>query len=199
MNSRSIVTNTYNNPNFSHPNFSKQTCARALAEIIRKPYEFNDFVKIHRFHFTARCTRDTPVMRPGHESLATTITRAACAHRRALMISLTDILMFCARGLPHRPRPHHRDHLPHRQMDISIVNVVAIIGAVISAPSSSLSSPPLLPSSLTSQPLPTSSCYRPRPSIVIMLISTADSLTSSLVSWAPSSVPLSVVPPPSAS
>ena len=175
------------------------SCPRALAEIKREPYESNDFVQIQRFHLTARCTRDTPVMRPGHESLAKTTTRAACAHRRALMISLTDFLIFCARGLPHRPRQHHRDHLPHRQMDISIVNVVAIIGAVISVPSSSLSSPPLLPSSSSSQPLPTSSCYRPRPSIVIMLISIADSLTSSLVSRAPSSVPLSVVPPPSAS
>ena len=175
------------------------SCPRALAEIMRKPYEFHDFVQIQRIIVTARCTRDTPVMRPGRESLAKSTTRAACAHRRARMVSLTDFLIFCARGLPHRPRQHHRDHLPHRQMDISIVNVVAIIGAVISVPSSFLSSPPLLPSSSSSQPLPTSSCYRPRPSIVIMLISIADSLTSSLVSWAPSSVPLSVVPPPSAS
>ena len=149
---------------------------------MRKPHEFNAFVEIHRFHLTVRCTRDTPVMRTGHESLAKSTTRAACAHRRARMISLRDILIFCARGLPHRPRQHHRDHLPRRQMDISIVNVVAIIGAVISVPSSSLSSPPLLPSSSSSQPLSKSSCYRPRPSIVIMLISIADSVTSSLVS-----------------
>ena len=38
--------------------------------------------------------------------------------------SLTDFLNFCARGLPHRPWHRHRDHLLHRQMDISIVNVV---------------------------------------------------------------------------
>ena len=50
---------------------------------------------------------------------------------RARMTSLTDLLNFCARGLPHRPCHHHRDHLPHRQMDISIVNVFVIIGAVI--------------------------------------------------------------------
>ena len=87
------------------------------------------------------------------------------------MISLTDFLIFCARGLPDRPRQHHRDHLPHRQMDITIVNVVAIVGAVISVPSSFLSSPPLLPSSSSPQPLPTSSCHRPRPSTVIMLSS----------------------------
>ena len=151
--------------------FLKNLSARALAEIIRKPYEFNGSVQIQRFHLTARCTRDAPVMRPGHESLAKSTTRAACAHRRALMISLTDFLIFCARGLPHRPRQHHRDHLPHRQMDISIVNVVAIIGAVVSVPSSFLSSPPLLPFSSSSQPLPTSSCHRPRPSTVIMLSS----------------------------
>ena len=169
--STSLVTKTYKNLLLSHPMFSKQKTARALAEIIRKPHESNDFVQILRFHLTARCTRDTPVTRPGHESLAKTTTRAACAHRRALMISLTDFLIFCARGLPDRPRQHHRDHLPHRQMDISIVNVVATIGAVISVPSSFLSSPPLLPSSSSSQPLPTSSCHRPRPSTVIMLSS----------------------------
>ena len=107
----------------------------------------------------------------GTNPLQQNTTRAACAHRRARMISLTDFLIFCARGLPHRPRQHHRDHLPHRQMDISIVNVVAIIGAVISVPSSFLSSPPLLPFSSSSQPLPTSSCHRPRPSTVIMLSS----------------------------
>ena len=163
------VTKTYNHLRFSHPSFSTKNCARALAEIIRKPYGFNYFVQILRFHSTARCTRDALVARPGHESLAKTTTRAACAHRRALMICLTDFLIFCARGLPHRPRQHHRDHLPHRQMDISIVNVVAIIGAVISVPSSFLSSPPLLPFSSSSQPLPTSSCHRPRPSTVIML------------------------------
>ena len=60
-------------------------------------------------------------MRPGHESLAKSTTRAACAHRRALMISLTDFLIFCARGLPHRPRQHSRspasstDGHQHRQ------------------------------------------------------------------------------------
>ena len=57
-------------------------------------------------------------------------TRATCAHRRARMISLTDFLNFCARGLPHRPCHHHRDHVPHRRMDIIIVGVVAISGAV---------------------------------------------------------------------
>ena len=83
------------------------------------------------FIFTARCTRDTPVMRPGQESLAKNTMRATCAHRRARMISLTGFLNFCARGLPLQPCQHHRDHLPHRQMDINIVNVFAIIGAVI--------------------------------------------------------------------
>ena len=38
---------------------------------MRKLYEFNDFVKIQRLHLAARCSRDTLVMRPGHESLAT--------------------------------------------------------------------------------------------------------------------------------
>ena len=47
------------------------------------------------------------------------------------MISLTGFLNFCARGLPLQSCQHHRDHLPHRQMGISIVNVFAIIGAVI--------------------------------------------------------------------
>ena len=83
------------------------------------------------FILTARCTRDTPVMRPGHESLAKNTTRATCAHRRARMISLTGFLNFCARGLPLQPCQHHRDHLPHRQMGIGIANVFAIIGAVI--------------------------------------------------------------------
>ena len=87
--------------------------------------KFNDFI------LTARCTRDTPVMRRGHESLAKDTTRATCAHRRARMISLTGFLNFCARGLPLQPCQHHRDHLPHRRMGISIVNVFAIIGAVI--------------------------------------------------------------------
>ena len=83
------------------------------------------------FILTARGTRDTPVMRRGHESLAKNTMRATCAHRRARMISLTGFLNFCARGLPLQPCQHHRDHLPHRQMGISIVNVFAIIGAVI--------------------------------------------------------------------
>ena len=87
--------------------------------------------KSNDFILTARCTRDTPVMRPGHESLAKNTTRATCAHRRARMISLTGFLNFCARGLPLQPCQHHRDHLPHRQKGISIVNVFAIIGAVI--------------------------------------------------------------------
>ena len=73
----------------------------------------------------------------GTNPLQNNTTRATCAHRRARMISLTDLLNFCARGLPHRRGHHHRDHLPHRQMDISIVNVVAIIGAVIAVPSPS--------------------------------------------------------------
>ena len=47
------------------------------------------------------------------------------------MTSLTGFLNFCARGLPLQPCQHHRDHLPHRQMDISIVNVFAVIGAAI--------------------------------------------------------------------
>ena len=83
------------------------------------------------FILTARCTRGTPVMRRGHESLAKNTMRATCAHRRARMISLTGFLNFCARGLPLYPCQHHRGHLPHRQMDINIVNVFAIIGAVI--------------------------------------------------------------------
>ena len=83
--SRSLVTKTYKNLRFPHPNFSNKTCACSLAEIIRKPYEFNDFVQIQRFHFTARCTRDTLVMRPRHESLAKSITKSSRALRRARM------------------------------------------------------------------------------------------------------------------
>ena len=90
-----------------------------------------------RFHATARCNCVTPVMRPRHESFAKNPTRAACAHRRARMISLTGFLNSCARGLPLQRCHHHRDHLPHGQMAISFVNVFAIIGAVIPAPSSS--------------------------------------------------------------
>ena len=82
------------------------------------------------FILTARCTRDTPVMRRGHEPLAKNTMRATCAHPRARMISLTGLLNFCARGLPHLLYRHHRDHLPHRQMVISVVNAFAIIGAV---------------------------------------------------------------------
>ena len=70
-------------------------------------------------------------MRPGRESLAKNTTRGTCAHRRVRMISQTGFLDFCARGLPLQPYQHHRDHLPHRQMVISIVNVFAIIDAVI--------------------------------------------------------------------
>ena len=69
-------------------------------------------------------------MRPGHEPLAKNTTRATCAHRRARMISLTGFLNFCARGLPLQRCHRHRDHLPHRQMVISIVNAFAIVGAV---------------------------------------------------------------------
>ena len=83
------------------------------------------------FILTARCTRGTPVMRRGHESLAKNTMRATCAHRRARMISLTGFLNFCARGLRLQPCQHHRDHLPHRHLGISIVNVFAIIGAAI--------------------------------------------------------------------
>ena len=83
------------------------------------------------FILTARGTRDTPVMRRGHESLAKNTTRATCAHRRARMISLTGFSNFCARGLPREPCHHHRDHLPRGQMDTSIVNVMAIIDAII--------------------------------------------------------------------
>ena len=68
---------------------------------------------------------------PGRESLAKNTTRGTCAHRRVRMISQTGFLNFCARGLPLQPYQHHRDHLPHRQMVISIVNVFAIIDAVI--------------------------------------------------------------------
>ncbi len=116
---------------------------RALAKILGKPSESEEFCQMQRFHVTARCTRDTPIMRPGHESLAKNTTRATCAHRRARLISLTDFLNFCARRLPHRPCHHHRDHVPHRRMDITIVGVVASIGSVIAAPSSPSSSLPL--------------------------------------------------------
>ena len=70
-------------------------------------------------------------MRPGRESLATNTTRGTCAYRRVRRISQTGFLNFCARGLPLQPYQHHRDHLPRRQMVISIVNVFAIIDAVI--------------------------------------------------------------------
>ena len=70
-------------------------------------------------------------MRPGHESFAKNTKRATCAHRRARMISLTGFLNFRARGLPQHPCQPYRDHLPHRQMDINVVNAFATIGAVI--------------------------------------------------------------------
>ena len=69
-------------------------------------------------------------MRPGRESFAKNTTRGTCAHRRVRMISQTGFLNFCAHGLPLQPYQHHRDHLPRRQMVISIVNAFAIIGAV---------------------------------------------------------------------
>ena len=43
---------------------------------------------------------------------------------RARTTSPTDFLNFCARGLTHRPWHHHRAHVLHRPMDISIVSVV---------------------------------------------------------------------------
>ena len=70
-------------------------------------------------------------MRPGHESLAKIPRGPHARTAAARMIRLTDFLHFFARGLPLQPCQHHRDHLPHRQMVISIVDVFAIIGAVI--------------------------------------------------------------------
>ena len=70
-------------------------------------------------------------------------TRAACAHRRALMISLTDVLIFCARGLPHRPRQHsrsparstdghqHRQRRCHRRRRYLSTVVIPIIAAAV--------------------------------------------------------------------
>ena len=91
-------------------------------------------------------------------------TRAPCAGRCARMISLTDSLNFCARGLPHQRRHRHGNHLPHRQMGIIIVIVVAIIGSVIGRAVVISSSPPPSSSSLSSKSLSTSSCDRARPS-----------------------------------
>ena len=140
------------------------SCPRADAEIIQKPQDSYELCQIQRFHLIARSTRDTPVMRPGHESFAKNTTPATCAGRCARMVSLTDFLNVCARGLPHQRRHHHDDHLPHRQMDIIIVIVVAIIGSVIGRAVVISSSPPPSSSSLSSQSLSTSSCYRARPS-----------------------------------
>ena len=91
-------------------------------------------------------------------------TRAPCAGRCARMISLTDFLNLCARGLPHQRRHHHDDHHPHRQMELIIAIVVANIGCVIGRALVFSSSPPPSSSSWSSQSLSTSSCYRARPS-----------------------------------
>ena len=102
--SSKIVTNTLCLQAFQHKHLKKTngfstknlqiSRPRAHAEIIQKPLVSYEFWQIHRFHLTARCTRDTPVMRRGHESLAKNTTRATCAHRRARMISLTGFLNF---------------------------------------------------------------------------------------------------------
>ena len=131
--------------------------------------------KVNDFIFTARCTRDTPVMRSRHESLAKNTMRATCAHRRARMISLTGFLNFCARGLPLRPRQHYRDHLPHRQMGISIVNVFAVIGAVIARAVVLLNIAAAGDIFIVVETLTTSSCHRTSPSIVAVLILILDS------------------------
>ena len=135
----------------------------------------------------------------GANPLPKNTTRSTCAYRRVRRISQTGFLNFCARGLPLQPYQHHRDHLPHRQMVISIVNVFATIDAVVAVPSSSSTSPSLVPSSSSSQTSPTSSRHRARPSIVAMLTFIIDARRRSLALMIPSSTPSSIAPRPLAS
>eukprot|EP00959_Pyramimonas_sp_CCMP1952_P157738 3298286-Pyramimonas_sp.AAC.1 len=59
------------------------SCPRARANIVQKPLDSYEFCQIQRLHVTARCIRDTPVMRRGRESLGTKMPRGTHARTAA--------------------------------------------------------------------------------------------------------------------
>ena len=70
-----IVFASISTTNIKHPMVFQQNSSKSPARA--------NLLKSHenlQFHPAARCTRDTPGMRPGHESLATNTAKSSRAH-----------------------------------------------------------------------------------------------------------------------